>query len=62
MKSCTPARFRRIITPSGNTSAVSPCRKAGPSCYLRLNGADSAAAVWCNGVYIGYTEDTFTPG
>ena len=30
-------------------------------CYLRLNGADSAAAVWCNGVYIGYTEDTFTP-
>ena len=22
------------------------------SCYLRLNGADSAAAVWCNGVYI----------
>lgn len=27
------------------------------SCYLRLNGADSAAAVWCNGVYIGYTED-----
>ena len=31
------------------------------NCYLRLNGADSAAAVWCNGVYIGYTEDTFTP-
>ena len=31
------------------------------SCYLRLNGADSAAAVWCNGVYIGYTEDAFTP-
>ena len=31
------------------------------NCGLRLNGADSAAAVWCNGVYIGYTEDTFTP-
>lgn len=28
-KSCTPVRFRRTITPSGNTSAVSPCRKAG---------------------------------
>ena len=28
---------------------------------LRLCGADSAAAVWCNGTYIGYTEDTFTP-
>ena len=31
------------------------------NCYLRLNGADSAAAVWCNGSFIGYTEDTFTP-
>ena len=31
------------------------------NCFLRLNGADSAAAVWCNGQFIGYTEDTFTP-
>lgn len=31
------------------------------NCYLRLNGADSAAAVWCNEVYIGYSEDSFTP-
>lgn len=31
------------------------------NCFIRLNGADSAAAVWCNGNYIGYTEDTFTP-
>ena len=23
--------------------------------------ADSAAAIWCNGVYIGYSEETFTP-
>ncbi len=28
-KSCTPARFRRIITPLESTSVVSPCRKAG---------------------------------
>ena len=31
------------------------------NCFLRLNGADSSAAVWCNGQFIGYTEDTFTP-
>ena len=28
-KSCTPVKFRRIITPSESTSVVSPCRKAG---------------------------------
>ncbi len=32
-----------------------------PNCGLRLQGADSAAAVWCNGQYIGYSEDSFTP-
>lgn len=32
-----------------------------PNCGLRLQGADSAAAVWCNGRYIGYSEDSFTP-
>ena len=31
------------------------------NCFIRLEGADSAAALWCNGNYIGYTEDTFTP-
>lgn len=31
------------------------------NCFLRLNGADSAAAVWCNDQFIGYSEDSFTP-
>lgn len=28
---------------------------------VRLEGADSAAAVWCNGAFVGYSEDSFTP-
>ena len=60
-KSCTPVKFRRTITPLESIRAASLCRKTGQACSLRLNGADSAAAVWCNDVYIGYTEDTFTP-
>ncbi len=31
------------------------------NCFIRLEGADSAAAVWCNGQFIGYSEDSFTP-
>lgn len=29
--------------------------------YLALDGAESAVAVWLNGVFIGYHEDSFTP-
>ena len=29
--------------------------------FLSLQGAESAAAVWLNGNYIGYSEDSFTP-
>lgn len=31
------------------------------SLILRLEGAESAAAIWLNGHYIGYCEDSFTP-
>ncbi|MGI5977533.1 MAG: glycoside hydrolase family 2 TIM barrel-domain containing protein [Candidatus Limivicinus sp.] len=33
----------------------------GQRCFLVLEGAESAAAVWLNGNYIGYHEDSFTP-
>lgn len=29
--------------------------------FVRLEGADSAAALWCNGHFVGYSEDSFTP-
>ena len=28
---------------------------------IRFDGADSAVAVWCNGQFVGYGEDSFTP-
>lgn len=31
------------------------------SLILRLEGVESAAAVWLNGHYVGYAEDSFTP-
>ena len=32
----------------------------GPVC-VRFDGVETAFAVWCNGVFIGYSEDSFTP-
>ena len=29
--------------------------------YVSFQGVESAMALWCNGSYIGYSEDTFTP-
>ena len=33
----------------------------GEKTVLCLEGAESAAAVWCNGRYVGYCTDSFTP-
>ena len=34
--------------------------KDGPV-YISFQGVESAMALWCNGAYVGYSEDTFTP-
>ncbi len=34
---------------------------AGKRVFLSLQGVESGAAVWCNGAYVGYGEDGFTP-
>ena len=34
--------------------------KGGPV-YISFQGVESAMALWCNGAYVGYAEDTFTP-
>ncbi len=33
----------------------------GKEVYLSFQGAESAIYVWVNGVFVGYSEDTFTP-
>ena len=56
-----PGQIPQDYNPIGEYQRSFTLPESWASCYLRLNGADSAAAVWCNGGYIGYTEDTFTP-
>ncbi|MCD7752449.1 MAG: DUF4981 domain-containing protein [Lachnospiraceae bacterium] len=34
---------------------------AGNTFHIRFDGAESALAVWCNGGYVGYGTDGFTP-
>lgn len=29
--------------------------------YISFQGVESAFALWCNGSYVGYSEDSFTP-
>lgn len=38
-----------------------PDMKKGERLHLILHGAESGAAVWVNGAFIGYSEDSFTP-
>ena len=38
-----------------------PKHMKGERIFLVMDGVESAAAVWLNGVYIGYHEDSFTP-
>ena len=38
-----------------------PQSMKGQRTFLVLEGAESAAAVWLNGQYVGYHEDSFTP-
>ncbi len=34
--------------------------KGGPV-YIQFDGVESGFALWCNGAYVGYSEDSFTP-
>lgn len=38
-----------------------PARMAGKRIFISFQGAESGLAVWCNGYYVGYGEDGFTP-
>ncbi len=38
-----------------------PDAMAGKPLYISFQGAESALAVWLNGQYVGYGEDSFTP-
>lgn len=38
-----------------------PENMQGKSLFVSFQGVESGFALWCNGSYVGYSEDTFTP-
>ena len=38
-----------------------PAQFVGKRVFLSFQGVESGFALWCNGSYIGYSEDSFTP-
>ena len=38
-----------------------PENMAGGPSYISFQGVESALALWCNGHFVGYSEDSFTP-
>ncbi len=38
-----------------------PAQFAGKRVFISFQGVESGFALWCNGSYIGYSEDSFTP-
>lgn len=38
-----------------------PDAMKGKPVYISFQGVESAVALWCNGEFIGYSEDSFTP-
>ncbi|MCM1046099.1 MAG: DUF4981 domain-containing protein [Candidatus Gastranaerophilales bacterium] len=38
-----------------------PENMAGTPVYISFQGVESAFALWCNGEFVGYSEDSFTP-
>ncbi|MGN1024690.1 MAG: glycoside hydrolase family 2 TIM barrel-domain containing protein [Lachnospiraceae bacterium] len=58
-----PGQIPEKYNPVGTyvTFFTVPERMQGRPLYISFQGAESGIAVWCNGRYVGYSEDSFTP-
>src|SRR5690606_32781268 len=59
-----PGQIPTLFNPVASyrrTFALEQPLEAGETVSIVFEGAESAIAVWCNGVYIGYATDSFTP-
>lgn len=59
-----PGQIPTLFNPVASyrrTFALEGPLAAGETVSIVFEGAESAIAVWCNGVYIGYATDSFTP-
>lgn len=57
-----PGEIPQAYNPIGEYRRSFTLPENWASCYLRLNGADSAAAVWCNGVLYRLHRGYLHPG
>lgn len=58
-----PGQIPEKYNPVGTyvTFFTVPERMKGRPVYISFQGAESGIALWCNGRYVGYSEDSFTP-
>lgn len=59
----TPGQIPQAFNPVGTyrRSFHVPLTWQGQSVYISFQGAETGLAVWCNGHFVGYREDSFTP-
>ena len=55
-----PTRFNPVASYLRSFTLDRPL-EAGETVSIVFEGAESAIALWCNGTYIGYATDSFTP-
>ncbi|MEE8815400.1 MAG: glycoside hydrolase family 2 TIM barrel-domain containing protein [Lachnospiraceae bacterium] len=58
-----PGQIPEKYNPVGTyvTFFTVPKEWTGRPVFISFQGAESGIAVWCNGQYVGYSEDSFTP-
>ena len=58
-----PGKIPEEFNPVGSYVTYFTVDKAwkGQPVYISFQGVESAVALWCNGKFVGYAEDTFTP-
>ena len=58
-----PGEIPTVFNPVGNYVkyfTLPEDMKSGPI-FIHFDGVESGMALWCNGKYVGYSEDSFTP-
>lgn len=54
-----PGQIPRRWNPTGEYRRIFVLPETWQRCRIRFEGADSALALWCNGVFAGYSESSF---
>ena len=63
MRKSFRGRYRSALNPVASYVKYFkvPERMKGKRIFVSFQGAESGLALWLNGEFVGYSEDTFTP-